>query len=99
MDSTYRPYRPSGQTYKLTMFCYCYKSQKSKRKPNPSHFSKFLLASRTNGTFGFSRHTCQLFAKPKEPFYCNRTDNNDNANSYEFFFFNGNERASEGELI
>jgi len=42
-----------------------------KEKPYPSHFLKFLLASRTNGTFGFARHTSQPFAKPKEPFYDN----------------------------
>jgi len=35
-------------------------------KAHPSHFLKFLLASRTNGTFGFARHTSQRFAKPKE---------------------------------
>jgi len=40
-----------------------------KEKSNPSHFLKFLLASRTNGTFGFARHTSQPFAKPKEPFF------------------------------
>lgn len=40
-------------------------------KAHPSHFLKFLLASRTNGTFGFARHTSQHFAKPKEPFFCN----------------------------
>jgi hypothetical protein len=38
-------------------------------KATPSHFLKFLLASRTNGTFGFARHTSQRFAKPKEPFF------------------------------
>jgi len=38
-------------------------------KANPAHFLKFLLASRTNGTFGFARHTSQRFAKPKEPFF------------------------------
>ena len=27
-----------------------------------------------NGTFGFARHTSQRFAKPKEPFFCKRTD-------------------------
>jgi len=37
-------------------------------KAHPSHFLKFLLASRTNGTFGFARHTSRPFAKPKEPF-------------------------------
>jgi hypothetical protein len=36
--------------------------------PNP-HFLKPILASRTNGTFGFARHTSQPFAKPKEPFF------------------------------
>ncbi|MBX2985899.1 MAG: hypothetical protein KF882_08025 [Bacteroidia bacterium] len=40
-----------------------------KEKTLPSHFLKFLLASRTNGTFGFARHTSQPFAKPKEPFF------------------------------
>jgi hypothetical protein len=40
----------------------------NKEKANPSHFLKFLLANRTNGTFGFARHTSQRFAKPKEPF-------------------------------
>jgi hypothetical protein len=40
-------------------------------KAHPSHFLKFLLASRTNGTFGFARHTSQRFAKPKEPFFAN----------------------------
>jgi hypothetical protein len=28
-------------------------------------------ANRTNGTFGFARHTSQRFAKPKEPFFAN----------------------------
>jgi len=36
-------------------------------KAHPSHFLKFLLAIRTNGTFGFARHTSRPFAKPKEP--------------------------------
>jgi hypothetical protein len=39
-----------------------------KEKADPSHFLKFLLANRTNGTFGFARNTSQPFAKPKEPF-------------------------------
>ena len=34
-------------------------------------FLKTILASRTNGTFGFARHTSQPFAKPKEPFFAN----------------------------
>jgi hypothetical protein len=45
-----------------------------KERADPSHFLKFLLASRTNGTFGFARHTSQRFAKPKEPFFCQRTE-------------------------
>ena len=52
-------------------------------KATPSHFLKFLFASRTNGTFGFARHTSQPSAKPKEPFFCHRTDNNDDINSLE----------------
>lgn len=28
-----------------------------KAKTHPSHFLKFLLTSRKNGTFGFARHT------------------------------------------
>jgi hypothetical protein len=43
-------------------------------KAHPSHFLKFLLASRTNGTFGFARHTSRPFAKPKEPFFSQRTE-------------------------
>jgi hypothetical protein len=42
-----------------------------KEKANPSHFLKFLLANRTNGTFGFARHTSRPFAKSKEPFFFN----------------------------
>jgi len=34
-----------------------------------AHFFKTILASRTNGTFGFARHTSRPFAKPKEPFF------------------------------
>jgi len=45
-------------------------------KATHSHFLKFLLASRTNGTFGFARHTSQRFAKPKELNFANApTDN------------------------
>jgi type I restriction enzyme M protein len=47
-------------------------------------FLKTILAQRTNGTFGFARHTSQRFAKPKEPFFCHRTDKNDNF-EYEIF--------------
>jgi len=39
-----------------------------KGNADPSHFLKFLLYSRTNGTFGFAQHISQPFAKPKEPF-------------------------------
>jgi hypothetical protein len=34
-----------------------------------AHFLKTILASRTNGTFGFARHKSQTYAKPKEPFF------------------------------
>jgi hypothetical protein len=34
-----------------------------------AHFLKTILASRTNGTFSFARHTSRTFAKPKEPFF------------------------------
>jgi hypothetical protein len=44
---------------------------KKKEKAHPSHFLKFLFTSRTNGTFGFARHTSRPFAKPKEPFFAN----------------------------
>ncbi|MGB4897754.1 MAG: hypothetical protein WBP57_04925 [Ignavibacteria bacterium] len=36
-----------------------------------AHFLKTISASRTNGTFGFARHTSLHFAKPKEPFFAN----------------------------
>ena len=36
-----------------------------------AHFLKTISASRTNGTFGFARHTSRPFAKPKEPFFAN----------------------------
>jgi hypothetical protein len=34
-----------------------------------THFFKTILASRTNGTFGFARQTNHPLAKPKEPFF------------------------------
>jgi len=34
-----------------------------------AHFLKTIYPSRTNGTFGFARHTNRPFAKPKEPFF------------------------------
>ncbi|MCO6463861.1 MAG: hypothetical protein J5I52_06895 [Saprospiraceae bacterium] len=43
--------------------------KEKKEKTNPSHLFKFLLANRTNGTFGFARHTSRPLAKPKEPFF------------------------------
>jgi len=36
-----------------------------------AHFLKTILASHTNGTFGFARHTSRPFAIPKEPFFAN----------------------------
>lgn len=36
-----------------------------------AHFLKTILASRTNGTFGFARHISRPFTKPKEPFFAN----------------------------
>jgi len=45
-----------------------------KEKAHPSHFLKFLFASRTNGTFVFARHKSRRFAKPKEPSFCRHTD-------------------------
>jgi hypothetical protein len=44
-------------------------------KALPSHFLKFLIASHTNGTFGFARNTSQRFAKPKEPFFATAPEN------------------------
>jgi hypothetical protein len=39
---------------------------------SPPHiFFNSILASRTNGTFGFARHTGRPFAKPKEPLFAN----------------------------
>jgi hypothetical protein len=40
-----------------------------KEKARPSHFLKFLLASRTNGTFGFARHTSRPFGKSKRSIF------------------------------
>ena len=56
------------------------KLTEKKEKADPSHFLKFLLASRTNDTFGFARHPYnsrdQPFAKPKEPFFANTPTKN-----------------------
>ncbi|CAN1578712.1 hypothetical protein MCERE19_04392 [Spirosomataceae bacterium] len=54
-------------------------NQTADPKPNASvflffpiaHFLKTILASRTNGTFGFAQHTSRPFAKPKELFFAN----------------------------
>jgi len=47
-----------------------------KEKTHPSYFFKFLLTSRTNGTFGFARHASQPFEKPKAPFLPKSNYNN-----------------------
>lgn len=49
-----------------------------KEKALPSHFLKFLLASRTNGTFGFAPHSSRPFSKTKRAVFCQRTDYNCN---------------------
>ena len=36
-----------------------------------AYFLTTILASRTNGSFSFARHTSRPFAKPKEPFFAN----------------------------
>ena len=33
-----------------------------------AHFLKTIFSKRTNGTFGFARHTSRPFAKPNVPF-------------------------------
>lgn len=60
--------RTDNQTDRVLLFG---QVTEKKEKANPSHFFKFLLASRTNGTLGFARHTSRPFAKPKEPFFIN----------------------------
>jgi len=54
------------------------------RQPNAScfiffadpHFLKTILASRTSGTFGFApTHKADPTAKPKEPLFSQRTEN------------------------
>lgn len=43
-----------------------------KEKADPSHFLKFLLANRTNGTLAFAPpHKAAPSAKAKEPFFFN----------------------------
>ena len=43
-----------------------------------AHFLKTILASRTNGTFGFATHTKPTLRKTKRAIFCHRTDKNDN---------------------
>jgi hypothetical protein len=38
-----------------------------------AHFLKTILASRTNGTFGFARHTKPTLRKTKRAIFCQRT--------------------------
>jgi len=59
------------------------KLQATLKDDSAKHEQKEKYTSRTNGTFGFARNTSQRFAKPKEPFFCHRTDNNDYINSLE----------------
>jgi len=40
-----------------------------KKKAYPSNFLKYLFASRTNGTFGFVRHSSPLHKAKKAIFY------------------------------
>jgi hypothetical protein len=35
-----------------------------------AHFLKTILTSRTNGTFGFARHTSQTLRKTKRAIFC-----------------------------
>ena len=51
-----------------------------------AHFLKTILASRTNGTFGFARHTSRPFAKPKEPFFAHASFINNQYKYYEIRF-------------
>jgi hypothetical protein len=62
----------------------------------PHIFFNSILANRTNGTFGFARHTSRPFAKPKEPLLCHRTDKDNKTVQAKFdlnlrhTFFNNN---------
>jgi len=47
-----------------------------KEKNHPSHFFKISFCLPTSGTFNFALPANQLFAKPKEPLFCLRTDRN-----------------------
>jgi len=47
-----------------------------REKADTSHFLKLLLVIPTSGTFGFAQlHRVVPFAKPKEPFFSQRTSN------------------------
>ena len=46
-----------------------------KEKANPSHFLKFLLTSRTSGTFGFALPAKPTLRKAKRATFCPRTNN------------------------
>ena len=39
-----------------------------------AHFLQTISASRTNGTFGFARHTSRPFGKIKRAIFCQRTN-------------------------
>jgi hypothetical protein len=69
MDSRYRPYRTNQADKKADRVLLFRQVTIKKEKADPSHFLKFLLANRTNSTFGFARYTSQAFAKPKVPFF------------------------------
>ncbi len=48
-------------------------------------FLKTILASRTSGTFGFApTHKATPSAKPKEPLFCQRSDDNSEYNKTTF---------------
>ena len=50
-----------------------------REKADPSHFLKFLVASRTSGTFGFAPTHKPTLLKTKRAIFCQRTynDNDD----------------------
>jgi len=56
---------PSCKTLALTL--------KDNDSDKNNEQTKYNDTSRTNGTFGFARHTSRHFPKPKEPFFCLRT--------------------------
>jgi len=48
-----------------------YKLQATLKDDSAKHEQTEKYTNRTNGTFGFARHTSRPFAKPKEPFFAN----------------------------